>query len=110
MAEPTTVLERRGSAARYYPELRGRALATRDAMLDELERALAATPWHKVSTSGLIRAAGRGCTAFYSYFPDITAAFEALMQRREQQGLEPTEHMRLVAQLLAFERQAMRHG
>lgn len=102
------VLERRSGYALYSPTLRAQALATRASLLDALETALDTTPWHRITATQLARDAGRAQTSFYQYFPNITVMFEALMERVAEQGREPSEHMRLVAALLEFERRQVR--
>lgn len=108
MPDSPVELERRPGYTDRYPVLGEQALATRAALLDALEDALDDTPWGRIPIARLCKAAGRGQTSFYQYFPDLEGAFDALMARLAEQRREPSEHMRLIAALLAFERKRVR--
>lgn len=110
MPESPTGLQRRRGHTRYSLKLGPQGVATRDLLLDALEDALDDTAWSRIAVIRLCDAVGRKPSSFYQYFPDLEGAFDALMARLAEQGRDPSEHMRLVAALLAFERKRVRRG
>jgi AcrR family transcriptional regulator len=76
-------------------------------LLDALEVALADTPWRKLGVPQITRDHCSPAT-FYQYFASIEDAFDVLMKRRADQGQEPTEHIRAIAELLRCEQEGGR--
>lgn len=93
---------------RYGQPMARRALNRRVSILNALEVVLQdGTPWQRASVLEVARVAGCSAPAFYQYFADLAEAFDALMERFAAEGRGESEHMRLIAALLRYERAAV---
>lgn len=97
-------------AAGYPSRLGPKALQTRGAFLDALEEHLWDTGWGEISVPRLAETAGCSASTFYQSFKDVPAAFDALRARLAEEGRQPDAHIRLIAELVDFERRELRRG
>lgn len=81
-------------------ELGPRAARTRSAILAAVAEHLRGTPWHLASVLAVARDAGVSAGTVYQYFPDLAAAVRELAADADGQA---PEHVRLIADLLAWE-------
>lgn len=76
------------------------AIRTCAAVLAAVAEHLRVTPWHRASVPAVARNAGVSAATVCQYFPDLAAAVRELA---EDAGERAPEHVRLIADLLAWE-------
>ncbi len=76
---------------------------TRDALLDAAAEHLQHTTWRDASIPRIASSIGKSSAAFYLYFPNLEAAFRALVTRERLAGRALPPHLEAIRALIIVE-------